>query len=128
MRSAQPRAVHPAERIEAPGPQTPGMVREVAFAAEDRWVGYVRTEPGVWSGWHHHGETDTYFYVIHGAIELEFGPGGRERLAVQAGDFAHVPGGAIHREGTTTDESGEAIVVRIGTGQPVFNVEGPAPE
>jgi uncharacterized RmlC-like cupin family protein len=104
------------------------MVREQAFATEDRWVGVVRTEPGVRSGWHHHGDTETYFYVLSGAMELEFGPGGHERLRVSAGDYAHVPGGLIHREGTTPDQPAEVALVRIGAGAPVVNVEGPEPE
>jgi uncharacterized RmlC-like cupin family protein len=128
MGTARPRAVGPAQRAVAAGPATPGMVREEAFAGDDRWVGIVRTEPGVWSGWHHHGETDTYFYVLRGVIELEFGPGGRERLRVGAGDYAHVPRGVIHREGTTPDEPAEAALVRIGAGAPVVNVEGPEPD
>ncbi len=128
MDTPRPRAVRPAERTVAAGPVTPGMVREVAFAGDDRWVGFVRSEAGVRSGWHHHGETDTYFYVLRGTIELEFGPGGRERLRVEAGDFAHVPRGVIHREGTTAEEPGELALVRIGSGPPVVNVEGPEPE
>jgi uncharacterized RmlC-like cupin family protein len=119
--------VRPEDRTEAGGPATPGMTREQAFGAEDRWVGYVRTEPGVKSGWHHHGEMDTYLYVLRGSLELEFGPGGRERMTPRAGEFAHVPAGLIHREGTGPDEAGEAVVVRIGRGQPVVNVEGPEP-
>jgi len=78
LSAMRPRVVRETDRILAPGPATPGMVREVAFTDEDRWVGHVRTEPGVRSGWHHHGETDTYFYVLRGSIEIEFGPGGRE--------------------------------------------------
>jgi uncharacterized RmlC-like cupin family protein len=101
------------------------MVREQAFAGEDRWVGLVRTEPGVRSGWHHHGDTDTYIYVVKGSIVVEFGPNGRERLNCGAGDFALVPGGIVHREGTSADEPAEAVIIRIGGGQPVFNVEGP---
>ncbi len=93
MQVEQPRVIRPDQRTVAVGPATPGIVREEAYAGDDRWVGIVRTEPGVWSGWHHHGETDTYFYVLRGAIELEFGPGGRERLRVEAGDYAHVPRG-----------------------------------
>lgn len=104
------------------------MVREQAFADEDRWVGFVHTDPGVKSAWHHHGDTDTYIYIVRGSIELEFGPGGRERVAGKAGDFAHVPRGVVHREGTSPDEAGEAIVVRFGRGQPVVNVAGPEPD
>lgn len=125
MGTGRPRVVGSRERVIASGPATPGMLREAAFAGEDRWVGFVRTEPGVRSGWHHHGETDTYFYVLHGAMELEFGPGGHERLAVRAGDFAHVPAGLVHREGTPSGDPAEIILVRIGHGQPVVNVEGP---
>ncbi len=126
MSTARPRSVRSTELLVA-GPATPGMVREMAFEGDDRWVGHVRTEPGVRSGWHHHGETDTYFYVLRGLVELEFGPGGRERLSVAAGDFAHVPPGVVHREGTTPDEPGEIILVRVGPGQPVVNTEGPDP-
>jgi uncharacterized RmlC-like cupin family protein len=128
MDPARPRAVGPAQRTVAAGPATPGMVREQAFAGEDRWVGVVRTEPGVRSGWHHHGDTETYFYVLSGAMELEFGPGGRERLRVSAGDYAHVPRGLVHREGTPPDQPAEVALVRIGAGAPVVNVEGPEPE
>jgi uncharacterized RmlC-like cupin family protein len=73
-------------------------------------VGIVRTDSGVSSGWHHHGETDTYSYVLGGVIELEFGPGGRERLRVVADDFARVPRGVVHREGTTPHEPDELDV------------------
>ena len=128
MAIARPRAIGPAQRTVAAGPATPGMVREQAFVTDDRWVGVVRTEPGVQSGWHHHGDTDTYFYVVSGALELEFGPGGHERLRVGAGDYAHVPRGVIHREGTPSDQATEVALVRIGSGAPVVNVEGPEPE
>ena len=57
MDDARPRAMGPDQRTIPPGPATPGMVREQAFVSDDRWVGVVRTEPGVRSGWHHHGET-----------------------------------------------------------------------
>lgn len=109
MDPVRPRAIGPAQRRIASGPATPGMVREEAFAADDRWVGVVRTEPGVRSGWHHHGDTDSYFYVLSGAMELEFGPGGHGRLRVSAGDYAHVPRGVIHREGTPPDEPAEWV-------------------
>jgi uncharacterized RmlC-like cupin family protein len=128
MDRPRPRAISPAQRTIAPGPTTPGMVREQAFASDDRWVGVVRTEPGVRSGWHHHGDTDTYFYVLSGAMELEFGPGGDQRLRVDAGDYVHVPSGLIHRESTPPDQPAEVALVRIGAGAPVVNMDGPEPE
>lgn len=120
--------VQQGERPVAAGAATPGMERFEAYAGEDRWVGYVKTKPGVRSGWHHHGQMDTYIYVVGGAVELESGPGGRDAVTARAGDFAHIPAGAVHREGTSADQPGEAVVVRIGPGQPVFNVDGPDPE
>jgi uncharacterized RmlC-like cupin family protein len=104
------------------------MERFDAYDADDRWIGYVTTEAGVHSGWHHHGEMDTYVYVVRGSIELESGPGGRDVARAGAGDFTHIPAGIVHREGTPGDTSAEAVVVRIGRGQPIFNVEGPDPE
>ncbi len=107
-----------------PGQQTPGVRRRQAFAGEDRWVGYVETEPGAWSGWHHHGETDTYMFVLAGGLEFEFGPA-RERILVGRGDFALMPAGVVHRERTTPGEPGEIVVVRLGPGPAVVNVDEP---
>ena len=127
MSSERPAVVRADERRVAAGPATPGMVREVAFSGDDRWVGHVRTDAGVAGGWHHHGTTESYFYVLRGTIEVEFGPGGEERITAGAGDFVHVPPGVVHREITTGDEPGELILVRFGPGAPVTHVDGPDP-
>ncbi len=117
--------VRPSSQLdEVPGQQTPGIRRRQAFAGEDRWVGHVETQPGEWSGWHHHGETDTYMYVLAGGLEFEFGPS-RERVLVGRGDFAFVPAGVIHRERTTPGGPGEIVLVRIGPGPAVVNVDDP---
>jgi hypothetical protein len=73
------------------GPPTGGMTRKTAVAGDDVWMGEVRTEPGVMSGWHHHGEHTTYGYVIDGKVRVEFGPGGSSSLEGSAGDFFVVP-------------------------------------
>src|SRR5512134_1464628 len=54
------------------GPATPGMERQQALATEGLWAGFVRTRPGMMSGWHHHGEFDTAVYVLSGAIRFEW--------------------------------------------------------
>ena len=112
------------ELDEIPGQQTPGIRRRQAFAGEDRWVGHVETEPGVWSGWHHHGDTDTYLYVIAGGLEFEFGSA-HELVTVSEGSFAHVPAGVVHRERTIPGRPGEIMLVRIGHGPAVVNVDSP---
>jgi uncharacterized RmlC-like cupin family protein len=100
------------------------MIRTEALAADDAWLGTVETEPGVLSGWHHHGDYETYIYVLRGQgrvdtwIESEL-----EKQAAGPGDFVHVPAHTIHREGSANEQGVEAVLVRVGSGQVVFNVD-----
>jgi quercetin dioxygenase-like cupin family protein len=104
--------------------QTAAIRREEAFAGDDRWVGLVSGEPGAWSGWHHHAETDTYFYVLRGSVMLEYGTDG-QTMRVGAGEFGHVPARLVHRERTAPGARSELVLVRIGRGPSVVNVDGP---
>jgi uncharacterized RmlC-like cupin family protein len=101
------------------------MTREEAFATDRTWAGLVRTDPGMRSGWHHHGDYETAIYVVSGAFRMEFGPGGAEVIEAGPGDFLYVARGSIHREGNPAEEEGTAVVMRSGSGEPVFNVDGP---
>jgi uncharacterized RmlC-like cupin family protein len=109
------------------GDPTPGIVREQAIAVDGMWAGFVRNDPHMASGWHHHGNHDTALYVLKGAVRLEFGPGGRDAVEAGTGDFLHVPKYAIHREVNPQDEHSHVVVVRAGDGAPTVNVDGPAP-
>ena len=117
--------VHPAERRLAD--PTPGKVREQAIALESLWSGLVRTEPGVASGWHHHGEHDTSVYVIEGNVRIEFGSGGAQAAEAGPGDFVHIPKYVVHREINPGPTSSQEVVTRSGTGSLTINVDGPAP-
>jgi len=119
------RLVRPADRTE--GQPTPGMQREQAVATDRMWAGCVTTDAGAVSGWHHHGEYESSIYVVSGALRMEFGPGGEEVLDAGEGDFLYVAPHAIHREGNPSDEQSTIVVVRAGSGEAVFNVDGPAP-
>jgi mannose-6-phosphate isomerase-like protein (cupin superfamily) len=121
----RPVVVSPTDLAEPPEQQTPGIRRQQAFVADDRWIGYIRTTPGEWSGWHHHGETDTYFYVLRGGLEFEL-RAEDTTISVGPGDFAHMPAGVVHRERTAPGPGGEAVLVRIGRGPAVVNVDDPA--
>jgi uncharacterized RmlC-like cupin family protein len=110
-----------------PIPGTPGMVREEAVAAGGLWAGLVRTAPGMASGWHHHGDLESVIYVLSGELRMEFGPGGRQSVEAGAGDFLLVAPHAVHREHNPLQEEGQLVVVRVGTGEPVFDVDGPEP-
>ena len=119
------RRVRPAERTH--GQVTSGMHREQALATDHLWAGYVTTDAGAVSGWHHHGEYETSIYVVAGTLRMESGRGGAQVLEAVAGDFVYVPPWAVHREGNPSEETSALVVVRSGEGEPVINVEGPAP-
>lgn len=102
------------------------MVREQAIAVDGLWAGLARTEPGTTSGWHHHGDHETSIYVASGRLRMESGPAGRDVIEAVAGDFLHVPAGAIHREANPGETESHLVVVRAGRGVPTVNVEGPA--
>jgi uncharacterized RmlC-like cupin family protein len=101
------------------------MVREEAITTDGMWAGLVRTAPGMLSGWHHHGSYESTIYVMTGALRMEFGPGGAETLETGPGDFLYVAPRAIHRESNPSADESRIIVVRAGSGEPVFNVDGP---
>ena len=115
--------VRPLDRTE--GQPTPGMRREQAVATEGSWAGYVTTEAGIVSGWHHHGEYESHIYVLSGALRMESGPGGADVVETEPGDFVFVPPHTVHREGNPTSRESTLIVVRAGSGEAVFNVDGP---
>ncbi|MGH2673095.1 MAG: cupin domain-containing protein [Gaiellales bacterium] len=114
------------EKERSPGAPTPGMQREEAVATETTWAGFARTDAGMISGWHHHGEYESVIYVLSGRLRMESGPGGASVVDAGPGDFLFVPRGSIHREGNPAEVQGTAVVVRSGRGEAVVNVEGPA--
>ena len=109
-----------------PGPSTPGMDRQEAYATDTMWSGVARTEAGMASGWHHHGEYETTIYVLTGALRMEFGPGGTSTVEAGPGDFVYVPKGVVHRESNPSGEPADIVVVRAGRGESTINVDGPA--
>ena len=120
------RCIRPGDRDLAD--PTPGMVREQAIAIEGLWSGFVRTDPGMVSGWHHHGDHDTSIFVVEGSLRVEFGPSGTAAVDAEAGDFLHVPKHVVHREANTGDSASHLVVTRAGHGVTTVNVEGPHSE
>ncbi len=123
-----------AERIRVHGPEdwvaadpTSGMARDRAFEVPGLWAGRVVTEPGAFSGWHHHSSNESALYVVSGVLRLEC-EGVEGYLDAEAGCFVHVPAHAIHRESNPTDRPSVALIARAGTGIPTVNVDrAPAP-
>jgi uncharacterized RmlC-like cupin family protein len=125
MERARAVVVRPADGTLPPGPPTAGMYRRQLMDREDHWLGWVRTDAGLAGGWHHHGDRDSYVYVLRGGVRIEFGPGGREHVTAIAGDLIFNPAGLVHREITEAGDPAELFVVRIGTGPLNVNVDGP---
>jgi uncharacterized RmlC-like cupin family protein len=109
-------------------PPTLGMERREILEDGNTWVGWVRADAGKVIDWHHHGDRDSYIYVVGGGITIEFGPGGREQLTASAGDFILSPARAVHRETMAPDATAEFFVVRVGSGPQNVNVGGPDPD
>jgi uncharacterized RmlC-like cupin family protein len=107
--------------------QTAGMVRKEAAVGTGFWSGTAAAEPGSVSGWHHHGDHDSIVYVVDGTFRVESGPGGRDVVEAVAGDFTLIPKGVVHREANPAETPSRLVVIRVGTGEPVTNVEGPDP-
>lgn len=125
MDRGRPVILHGPDAAPAPGPRTPGMDRRQLLDDGDRWVGWVRTDAGTAGGWHHHGDRDSYIFVLRGTMTIEYGPGGHERVTAGPGDFVFNPGGMVHREITGPGEPAELFVVRVGTGPQTINADGP---
>ena len=117
--------VRPGERTHLDTTQTTGIRREQAFSGDGAWVGVAHTAPGVTSGWHHHGDHDTYVYITSGSQLTEFGNDGQKSLDASTGDVIHVGKHIIHRESNPSSEETVAFIVRVGSGPPVINVDGP---
>lgn len=108
------------------GSSSPGITRELAFKGDGCLVLRARSGPGVTSGWHHHGDHDVYAYVVSGAVRMETKTDqGVEAVAVNPGDFLHVPAHTLHREVNPSGEESEVILFLTGTGPLVINVDDP---
>ena len=113
------------ELVEIEGP--PEIHRRQAFAGPGLWAGLTSTEPGLVSGWHHHGGHDTIVYVLSGRLAIELGEGGRAADQARAGGVPVVPRGRHHRRSTPGDEPSESVVIRAGgEGPPTIEVEAPS--
>jgi uncharacterized RmlC-like cupin family protein len=104
-----------------------GIAVEHTHVTENAWAGIVRFEPRGNIGWHHHGEHDTYVYVLSGGLHVEFGPGGRKAVEAAADDFVVIPKRTIHRETNPTEGPSTLAFVRVGKGRVTFDAEGPDP-
>jgi uncharacterized RmlC-like cupin family protein len=102
-----------------------GSRGEEAFADPRGWVGFIDLPPGARSGWHHHGEWDSYACVLRGVLRWEYGPGGSDALEVGPGDVGRMPAHVVHRDVSAGTEDLSMILFRAGEGELTINVDGP---
>jgi uncharacterized RmlC-like cupin family protein len=103
-----------------------GSAGDEAFAHAGGWVGYISLPPGAASGWHHHGDWDSYACVQRGLLRWEYGPDGDEAVEVGPGDTGYMPARIVHRDVSAGDEPLEMILFRAGSGPLTIDVNGPA--
>lgn len=109
-----------------PGPHTPGIQRDFAFQGDGVLVIRSKTDPGIVSGWHRHGEYHVHGYMAKGSMVLEFGHEGKESVLVEEGGFFHVPPHTTHREKNPSQTDGQEIILFLtGNGDLVQNLDGP---
>jgi uncharacterized RmlC-like cupin family protein len=113
--------------------QTGGMVRTAAISgeltgAQALWMGRTVVPPGVSSGDHHHGASETGIYVVSGHPVFVFrdpASGSVVRLETEPGDYVWVPPHVPHREENPSPDT-EAVVVLARSTQEAIVVNVPA--
>jgi uncharacterized RmlC-like cupin family protein len=112
--------------------QTSGMIRSAAISGEltgarSLWMGRTELPPGVNSGDHHHGDSETGIYVVAGAPVFVFkDPVSDEviRLEARPGDYIWVPPWVPHREENPSPDQTAVIVLARSTQEAiVVNVD-----
>jgi uncharacterized RmlC-like cupin family protein len=110
--------------------QTSGMSRREAISgasvgSERIWMGQTHVAPGVSSGDHHHGDTETAIHVVSGNPVFVFAEGGAEvRIQTAPGDYVFVPPFTPHREENPTDEDAVVVIARSSQEAIVVNLPG----
>lgn len=109
--------------------QTPGMRRVAAITgaavgARGIWMGQAHVAPGVSSGPHHHGESETAIHVLAGHPAFVYRDGEAEvRLQTQPGDYVYVPPHVPHLEENPGDTEALIVVARTTQEAIVVNLD-----
>ncbi|MEM5338472.1 cupin domain-containing protein [Paraburkholderia azotifigens] len=113
-RAAQVVVVHP-DRAIATTQRLPYFVGISATTAGSRALSMhlVVVPPGGHAEPHIHSGYETGIYVLEGRVETRYGPGLRESVVTEAGDFLFIPPGVPHQPfNLSATEPARAIVAR----------------
>jgi uncharacterized RmlC-like cupin family protein len=120
------------DQLSAATAQTSGMIRSAAISGEltgaaSLWMGRTELPPGVTSGDHHHGESETGIYVVSGTPVFSFrdpATGEIAQLEARPGDYIWVPPWVPHREqNPSPDEAAVVVIARSTQEAIVVNVD-----
>src|SRR5258708_40241641 len=109
------------------------MIRAAAISgdlvgARSLWMGRTVPPPGVSSGDHHHGQSETGIFVVSGRPAFVFrdpGSGELTRLQARPGDYVWVPPHVPHREENPSADTEAVVVIARSTQEAiVVNVSG----
>jgi len=88
------------------------------------WMGENHVEPGVRSGDHHHGASETGIYVVTGNPVFVFRTDGQEhRIETQPGDYVYVPPFVPHREENPGPAAAVVVLARSTQEAIVVNLD-----
>jgi uncharacterized RmlC-like cupin family protein len=122
-----------ADELSGATAQTTGMIRTAAISGERTgaqalWMGRTELPPGVTSGDHHHGDSETGIFVVTGTPVFVFrdpASGELVRLQTEPGDYVWVPPHVPHREENPSAAEPAIVVIARSTQEAiVVNVAG----
>ena len=109
-------------------PQTPGLLRLVAFDAGNpdatTLSAFLSTvSPGAATAAHHHGDQETILYVLNGRAEYRWGDQLEHGVQAPPGSFVFIPANTVHQEiNPSSEEPTTWVVVRSAVDPIVVNL------
>jgi uncharacterized RmlC-like cupin family protein len=117
--------------LDAHTAQTPGLQRFEAISArrlgaEQLWMGLSVLAPGMKTGVHHHGDSETALYVQSGVGRWWVGDRLDQAREARAGDFLFIPPNVVHWEENGSAEEPVVMIVARSTQEAiVVNISHP---
>jgi uncharacterized RmlC-like cupin family protein len=117
-----------ADELSTDTPQTPGLLRAVAFDGRNpdaaHLSGFLSTvRPGAATAAHHHGDQETILYVLDGVARYRWGDELEHVVEAGPGSFVFIPSRIVHQEiNASTEEPTTWVVVRSGKDPIVVNL------
>ena len=109
--------------------QTPGLLRLEAISerltgSQWIWMGYSLLQPGLVTGVHHHGDSETALFVLSGRGRWWVGEDLDQAREAGPGDFVFIPPNVVHyEENCSPDQAVEMIVARSTQEAIVVNLD-----